>query len=426
MNNSVLLILATLAVVALIDYVPRAFLLAKKAIPVRTSRKRKPDFLIMPTVYGDISYLKNISFLKQYAKNVVICTSKYETEKFYKDLRAVCRSYGFRYIRVDLPFTKNKPIKNAYTIYKGVFNSINRLKAKNKTPCILIDADTYSLQNVNNLVCTFEEHNLSIASLRCEVSKPTTLLEYLQEYEYRLAMDNRRMDPWLTSGACNIGRAEIFRHVFSRHSHFFAGGDVEIGKLAKIMGYKVGHIDFTFFTEVPSTFKDWFNQRIIWFAGGVRHHVAGMGSFGWHHFFLFFYNSLLIYLLFPLRWIEILNFPATMVVLIVLSWIYVALLNAGKKWRAQYLLLPFYAFMQSMIILPIAFVRYFKYAWIQRSFGILNHDLSRFNFGSRVTFKLLNYSSVAIVVYAAVVFTISRVHYWEQHGALMKLIAKLV
>lgn len=289
-----------------------------------------------------------------------------------------------------------------------------------------MDADTYSETNVNNLIRSFLNNRLDIASLRCEVAKPVRIIEQLQAFEYRLAMDNRRMDPWLTSGACNLAQAGVFRHIFSQHSNFFAGGDIEIGKLAQVMGYKVKHIDFTFFTAAPDTFKAWYNQRLIWFAGGFRHHVTNMGSFGWHHFFMLFYNSLLLYMLFPLRWIELINFPLTLLGAICLSWLYTGILAYDKGWRAVYLILPFYAFMQSMFILPIAIVRYFKLAWTQRSFGFLKYDFKQISFGTRLIYRGLNLSSVMFIIYAATTFTSTRWQYWSENGKLFEILNNLI
>jgi cellulose synthase/poly-beta-1,6-N-acetylglucosamine synthase-like glycosyltransferase len=419
MNKSILLILMTLATVALIDYIPRAFFHAKKSIKSSVGYGRAPRYLIMPTVYGDISYLQTVRFLKKYASKVVICTSLYETPEFYSALRKVCRANGFSYICVDLPTAKGKPIRNAYTIYRGAFRKLNRLRVRRDTPCLLIDADTYTDKNVNNLVRTFVAHRLDIASLRCEVANPTTLIETLQDFEYNMAMDNRRMDPWLTSGACNIARAQVFQKIFNTHSNFFAGGDIEIGKLAQVMGYRLRHIEFTFFTAAPKTFKAWFRQRIIWFSGGVRHHVANIGSFGWHHFFMLFYNSLIIYLLFPLRWVEIVNYPATLAGLILLSWVYTAILIKGYTWKASYLLLPAYSFIQSMIILPIAFVQYFKLCISHRSFGILKYDFVGVKYSTRMLYGFLNISSAVVILTAAGLFTMVRWEYWMQNGHVL-------
>ncbi|MBA2279124.1 hypothetical protein H0V99_01640 [Candidatus Saccharibacteria bacterium] len=420
MNDSTILILITIMIVALIDYVPRAFLLFKKAIINKPSYTKTPQYLLMPTVYGNISYLQNIKFLKKYPGKVLICTSLHETPEFYRELRKVCRKFGFRYTKAALPIVKGRPVKNAYTIYKGALHNFYRLGIKRDTPCILMDADTYATDNVNNLVRTFINSGLDIASLRCEANNPKNIIEVLQAFEYKIAMDNRRMDPWLTSGACNIAKAHVFQHVLSCHSNFFAGGDIEIGKLARVMGYKINHIDFTFYTAVPDTFKSWYMQRIIWFAGGFRHHITNIASYGWHHFFILFYNSLLVYLLLPLRWIELLNFPYTMLFLIILSWVYTYVLIAGKGWKKEYLLLPFYSFIQSMIIIPVAFIRYVKLAWIHRSFGFLKYDLSHTTISSRVVSSILNITSAIFIFFAAYSFTASRVAYWLTNGHLMK------
>lgn len=424
MNETILLILITIALVALIDFVPRLFIAKKRTPRVKPSYTPTPQYLIMPTVYGDISYLQNLSFLKRYSDKVLICTSKYETEAFYKALRKVCKENGLRYACADLPVVKGVPVKNAYTIYRGILLS-NKHRARKNTPCLLIDADTFSKDNINNLVRAFINSKYDIASLRCEASKSDKIIEKLQAFEYKLAMDNRHMDPWLTSGACNIGKAAVLQRVFSRHSNFFAGGDIEIGKLARIMGYRIGHIDFSFYTAVPDTIKAWFDQRIIWFAGGIRHHVVNIGSFGWYHFFMLFYNSLLIYLLLPLRWVEFVNFPLTIVAAILISWLYTFILIYGHGWKRVYLLLPFYSFAQTMFILPIALVRYIRLCWAQRSLGILNHDLGRFNFANKALYGSLNITSAVLIIYIAYVFTNSRLDYWS-HGTVAQFFDSLI
>lgn len=420
MSETLALIMLTVAVVALVDYIPRLFTAARRAISVKHGYGQVPDYLIMPTVYGNISYLQNVSFLKKYADKVVICTSKYETPEFYADLRRACRKYGFRYIRADVPIVKGQPVKNAYTIYKGAFKNFSRLGARKNTPCLLLDADTYAKANVNNLIRTFIKHDLDIASLRCEAHDPKKIIEVLQAFEYRLAMDNRRMDPWLTSGACNIAKAHVYKEIFSRHSDFFAGGDIEIGKLAQVRGYKLRHLLFTFYTAVPDTFKDWYRQRIIWYAGGFRHHITNIAGFGWHHFFMLFYNSLIIYLLLPLRWLEIISFPLTMVFLIALSWIYTWILILGRGWRPAYLLLPAYSLVQSMIIIPVGLVRYVKLAIKQRSLGLLKFDLRKNKFTTRILYRTLNLSSASFVVIVAFLFSQSRFQYWLQHSWLFR------
>lgn len=412
MGGLSLTIIGLLALVALVDYIPLLLNATKKPVAVPTSYGKIPDYLIMPTVYGNIAYLKNIKFLSKYADKVVICTSKYESEDFYMALHAACEKYGLRYVAVDVPVIKGQPVKNAYTIYKSAFKDLDVLGASQNTPCLLIDADTYAKDNVNNLIRTFIAEDCDMASLRCEVANVHNLIEVLQEYEYRSAMENRRMDPWLTSGACNMAKAGVFHEVFSNHSNFFAGGDIEIGKIAQLMGYDLRHVSFVFYTQVPSQFNDWFKQRIIWCAGGVRHHVVNLASGSWYHFFILLYSSLIIYLLLPLRWIEFIHFPLGFLALVCISWLYIFIVNVGRGWRKEYLALPAYAFIQSMIILPIAFVRYAKYAWSQKSLGIIRHDMSHEAGGLVITSWFLNIATAGVVLFIAVWLTVSRVLFW--------------
>lgn len=412
MNNPLLLISVTVALVAMVDFIPRAFIKVKKPTKVKPSRSRIPPYYIMPTVYGDISYLKNISFLKKYNKRVVICTSAYESEEFYGELRKICRANGFRYMKAEVPIVNGVPVKNAYTIYAGVFKRSRNLKGKNTQTCILIDADTHSKQNVNDLVRTFVNEKLHLASLRCEAACATNTIEVLQAFEYKVAMDNRSMDPWLTSGACNMATIKTYKKIFSLHSQFFAGGDIEIGKIASVMGLRVGHIDFTFLTEVPNSISEWYKQRIIWFAGGIRHHVVNIGSFGWFHFFMLFYNSAIVYLLFPLRWIEFLNFPATILLMLGISWFYTFALITGSSWRKEYLLLPFYSLFQTMLVIPRGLIEYCRIAWRQRSLGLLSYDLTDKSKNTRYVFAGLNVASAAIVIIAVLSFSVMRIEYW--------------
>jgi cellulose synthase/poly-beta-1,6-N-acetylglucosamine synthase-like glycosyltransferase len=406
-------ILLAVALIALIDFVPKVFNAFKKPVPVITRFNRKPDFLIMPTVYGDIKYLDNIKFLKKYPKNVLICTSNHESEQFYGDLRRICKKYGFKYAVCTIPVKNGQPLKNAYSIYKGLFTR-KQLPMKVSTSCILIDADTYAKDNVNNLVRAFLASDAEIASLRCEVAVQKTVMQQLQGLEYTLAMDNRRMDPWLTSGACNISSAALYRKIFASHSDFFAGGDIEIGKLAYTSGYIVKHIDFTFYTDAPATFKDWFNQRIIWYAGGFRHYIMSIHKYGWYHFFLLFYNAVLIYLLLPIRWLEVLFFPQLLILLLIIGWIYNIILTVGKGWKLVYLLMPFYSFIQTMIIVPFGIARYILLSFKSRDLGKFKGmpNVIDNGFGTRMLNGTLSYATAALLLYVAFYFMNSRIQFW--------------
>ena len=50
-----------------------------------------------------------------------------------------------------------------------------------------------------------------LCSVKCEVENTTNLVTRMQHVEYRMAMLGRHIRPWLTSGACFIGRTAALR-----------------------------------------------------------------------------------------------------------------------------------------------------------------------------------------------------------------------
>ncbi len=121
-----------------------------------------------------------------------------------------------------------------------------------------LNGDTVAYEPLQKLVGHFRDMKYDICSVRVLASESNTLCEKLQAIEYELSMDSRKIYPWLTSGACMVAKTEVIGDIMQHHSLFFSGGDIEIGKLAKILKYNVGHIPFELYTDVPITFKAWF------------------------------------------------------------------------------------------------------------------------------------------------------------------------
>lgn len=345
-------------------------------------------FSILIPIFGNLSYLKNVDFLKDYGDRVVLCTTTKESDEFNVKIEEVSQKYGFRVFRseVVLSSTTAKPnpwklfhltLKNNETpeevlkmetvrdeIIKDSFESIT-------TPyCIFLDADTVAEGSLNELVSTFIYRGYDIASVRILASKEETLSEKLQAIEYRLAMDARRLYPWLTSGACMIAKTEVIKEVMLHHSLFFSGGDIEIGKLSKMLGYKVGHIPFVLFTDVPETFKAWFKQRMAWCGGGFRHTIVNFTTYIWRHPFYFFYFTVIVFAATPLRWYEIINNPGILpFVYMIYLFLIVVLHLRHLKW--YYLLFPIYALVQVMFIVPLGVYTYLKMAKNGRNIGLI-------------------------------------------------------
>ena len=57
------------------------------------------DFAILVPIYGAITYLENVAFLRPYGDRVVLCTTTEETAEFNTGLEQVARENGFRIFR---------------------------------------------------------------------------------------------------------------------------------------------------------------------------------------------------------------------------------------------------------------------------------------------------------------------------------------
>lgn len=351
--------------------------------------KQNNNFTILVPIFNKISYLKNVDFLKKYPHQVILCTSTSESKEFMKELKELAEKYKFKVHQSDLKLKSANHKPNPWHIFRDTLNTSNlvkesleksieeetiildTIKSIDTEYCIFVDGDTHADDDLNRVIGAMAEENFDISSVRILAANTENTIEKLQNLEYTLAMDARRIYPWLTSGAAIISRTKIIREVMKHHSLFFNGGDIEIGKLSKILKFSVGHLPFVFKTEVPTTFKSWFKQRMAWFAGGFRHTILNMHQEIWKSPFYFFYVTVLIYLLFPMRVYDSIRYPYIVVILLIVYWVFlrIAFIREFKIW---YLLFPFYAFTQIMIILPCGIYFYFRSALIQRNLGIIS------------------------------------------------------
>ncbi len=412
-SHAIILITITVVLLSLIDYIPRIFFYKVRPLQLskRLTKKRK-DYCILVTVYNDISYLKNIDFLNKYSKNVYICTTTSESAEFYASLRKICDEFGFNEIRVDATI-KNQIIKSAYLIFRLALIQID---AKY---CLLMDADTYTNDSVDCIFNTLERTNIDICSLCIAVDTPNNLILKLQDFEYHNAMDSRRIDSWQTSGAAMVGKVSSMLEVFGMHSNFFEGGDSEVGRIAKALKLNIGYIESTFYTQAPDTFRGWFRQRVMWAAGGFRHAIVNIDFYNWQHYIYFFYNTVILYILLPLRYIELINFPYTFLLLIFLSWIYIIIIAKKDQRNRSLIFLPLYSFLQSMIILPLGIIRYFRLVIERKYLGRIKIDklYHRQNSFFEINLqRILNFSTATIGIAIGFYINYIRISYWLIHG----------
>jgi Glycosyl transferase family group 2 len=394
-------LLAYGSILAPVIFIPACIALVDFVTPLRARFKRLPearqagtftcthDFTVLVPIFGDASYLRNTEYLSQYGDRVVLCTTTHESDQFNAELGAIATEHGFRIFRSQVSeASKHHP--NPWRLFRRTLERRQETNlevardeivrdsfaAVDSRYTIFLDGDTTSPFDFELLVRAMEAQELDVASVRVLPSQQTTIMERLQGLEYRMAMDARRVYPWLTSGACMAAKTYCLKRVMLNHSLFFSGGDIEVGKLARILRFKVGHIPFVLYTDVPSTFRGWFGQRTAWFSGGFRHAIVNALSYAWRHPIYFAYTTLIVYAFTPLRLFEMIKHPWMLPVVILIYWALLALLT-GRRWQWVYLLFPLYAMCQVMVLVPLGAARYAYIAWRSRNPGVIKLRHSR-------------------------------------------------
>lgn len=333
--------------------------------PIMLGDEISNDYTILIPVFGDPKYLKNEHFLSEHKENVLLCinTSNERMRRFAIEKR----SEGYR----TLEYGKDD-IKSPWQMFSIVLDDQLFPPAEGESPvkttyAIFMDGDTYSKVDPGRAISAMISNEIDIASSRILPSNRTTLCEKLQGIEYDTAMLNRRLRPWLTSGACIIGRVDALKAIMSNHTRYLFGGDIEIGRLAKVFRLNIGHIDFVAYTEVPSKFRQLFRQRLGWWAGTFRTTVINadknLGYIVWLIYYL-----LLVYVLLPGKLMQIL---ANIELLPLIFMGYAALTIIGN-WSVRnplMLFYPAYAFFQVVVMPPLGIACYVQYAVKTRSLG---------------------------------------------------------
>jgi hypothetical protein len=381
----VLTLVAAPAAVAMVDFVGAIQLWFKHD---ESHGEPCDDFVIMVPIFNSMRFLKNAEYLAQYSEHVVLCTTTHESAAFYRAIDRTCKKYGFRQHRseLDLHGNSNNIVRNPWKIFHHILNHaeykkviaeegreallIENTVAIEAKYAIFLDGDTVSETDLAKVVGDFRERGYDLASVRILPSRAATVAEHMQQIEYRLAMDARKLYPWLTSGACMIARTDVLQHALRSHSHFFQGGDIEIGKLSRMLGYNVGHIDTEFRTVVPSSTRAWFRQRVAWSSGDFRHAIVNCCSYSWRHPFFFFYFTVVVYGMLPLRIWTAIEHPLVLPVVIFVYW--VLLFVFRWKYRGwQLFVLPFFGLLNALVITPLGVFVYFQTVWRQRNPGFI-------------------------------------------------------
>src|SRR5665811_943181 len=237
--------------------------------PTPLSEKTIDDYTILVPIYNDQKYFKNKDFCEKHKKNILLCLviNNTKMENFSKQMT----KEGFQVFEIK-ENERFSPFKVLKTTLNGQITLWKKgLPVINTKYVVFMDGDSYTDEDIGRACATLEENKFDVASTIIIPSKRETLVEKMQGVEYDVSMLGRIYRPWLTSGACIIGKKECLMNIMARHTENFYGGDMEIGTIGKIiLGLNVGHVNLHVHTEVPSTITSWFNQRKKWWAGSFR------------------------------------------------------------------------------------------------------------------------------------------------------------
>ena len=332
------------------------------------------DFTVLVPIYGAARYLENAQYLSEYGPRAVLCTTSGETEEFYTDLRRLADYYGLSiYISPHVPMTTSKKRRTGGTIRDRIVrDALNELGDRGELGkyVVCVDADTTTPQPLGALVAELRHSGADFASVRLVPQSAGPMLVQLQRFEYAQAMRMRTVLPWLLSGACHVGRADVFRAVMERHSLFFQGNDVEAGLLADQLGYVATHIPFPVDTEVPSSWNAWLRQRAAWAGGEFRLFITN-GRYILRHPFLWLYGGGITILMVGLRWWTLESSTITFAAVIAVYYVYVTWAHWNRR-NMWLLLMPFYLLFNSLIMVPVGLLWYFVMAVPERNFGIIS------------------------------------------------------
>jgi cellulose synthase/poly-beta-1,6-N-acetylglucosamine synthase-like glycosyltransferase len=227
------------------------------------------DYTVVVPVYGHPRYLRNLRYLARMKHNVVIAIDMGSAPMH--SFAALLVRYGWRVHVTDLGENVGPD---------SILQAVLEDGAVTTTWVVRLDADTWAEGDIGTAIAAAERDGAQMCSVKCHAAPPRSLCERLQDVEYKMAMRTRHFRPWMTSGACILGKTHAYRAVLERHSLNFAtcGGDIETGQIARNLRMRIRHVDFLVFTEVPATWRTLFRQRLLWWGSSFRTIVVNADS----------------------------------------------------------------------------------------------------------------------------------------------------
>jgi cellulose synthase/poly-beta-1,6-N-acetylglucosamine synthase-like glycosyltransferase len=353
-NPSVLLIAIT--VVLLLFDCQNIIARFRKAAPI--TDESSSDYTLIVPLYGNPSILTNMDFLSKYKENVLLVLNV--TTDAMLSFASSVEGEGWK---VHRTYYEGRP--RVSRLWQ------DGLSAVKTTYAIRFDADTTSPEDPGCAIRALELSGADYASSKVLVANPRNIIEHLQATEYSISMQARHFRPWMTSGACIMGRTEALQATLAAHSHWGTGEDVEQGIIAKHFKMRVVHLDYKVYTDAPSTAKALFRQRRLWWAGNVRQTLINVDQMAWFPAYLL-YSLLLVYASFILRGnilaIQPLQFAETLPVMLVFFVLLTSIVNF-QVWSPWFFLFPLYSLVQVGVMPIVGVFTFIQMAYRAHSLG---------------------------------------------------------
>jgi cellulose synthase/poly-beta-1,6-N-acetylglucosamine synthase-like glycosyltransferase len=252
------------------------------------------------------------------------------------------------------------------------------LPAVTTTYALRLDADTSVGDDIAQAVAAVEAAGADLCSIKCAVANRTNAVTKFQALEYRMAMLARHFRPWLTSGACFLGRTDALIRIMKLHSMWTPGEDIETGRTALALRMRIRHLDIVVETDAPDTWPALIRQRRLWWAGTFRHWWINMDRNLLQLPVLTAYYLAAIWVSLYFKWWTLISLHELVYTmpLVIVSYVVVTAISNVQVLSPWMLVFPFYSLAQVLVMPPIGAAYYFVVAWRRRRLG-------RYGFGFR-------------------------------------------
>lgn len=341
--------LAAIAVLLLLDMQNIA---ARRRHVLTAGSDECDDYTIVVPIYGDPSYFANGEALRPYRPNVLLAVAA--TTPVMRAFADAAERDGWRVHRCDRLLPLPQLVERA-------------LRSVSTTWVIRLDGDAAFVESPARAIAAVAAADADLCSVKVMPASTSRLIEKLQSVEYAAAMLGRHHRPWLTSGACMVGRTCALRAALRFHSTWFLGEDIETGSIARRLGQRVAHLDVEVRTTVPSTVRALVRQRASWWGGCFRQTWVNLDH-AWDDPIALVYRVGLVWLLWAAKGLA-LSSAWRLVPIVIVVYTGVTVVSNWSVRSRWMILFPYYSLAQSLLMPPLGVVQYVRVALRMRSLG---------------------------------------------------------